>query len=160
MWFLQTTSSFQGHSTYQFPRIIALFSALMYLNFKLFKISREVRRRKEKSPEKRTKISLKSISTCLLVVACLVILSISSGVYFIFNINTENRQTSNAILYLAFGGQQHSLWTVHSTVWYFSGRTNFYARENKGTKCTKRSSCFEVHYKMVCLLSNDVIKIQ
>ena len=65
----------------------SLFSPLLYINFKLFKISREVRRRKAISPEQRTTISLKRISTCLLVVACLVVLSISSSVYIVFNSN-------------------------------------------------------------------------
>ena len=78
--------------------IITLFFPLMYLNFKLFKISREVHRRNETSPEKRTTINLKSISTCLLVVACLVVLSIPSSVYIIFKINTKNKQASKLFL--------------------------------------------------------------
>ena len=80
--------------------VITLFFPLMYLNFKLFKICREVHRRNETSPEKRTIINLKSISTCLLVVACLVVLSIPTSVYIIFNINTKNKQASNAKLSL------------------------------------------------------------
>ena len=67
----------------------SLFPPLFYINFKLFKISREVRRRKATSPEQRTTISLKRISTCLLVVACLVVLSISSSVYIVFDSNCK-----------------------------------------------------------------------
>ena len=78
--------------------MIAVFLPLVFLNFKLFKISREVRRRISTSPEKRTRINLKSISTCLLVVACLVVLSIPTCVYIIFNMNTENKEASNASL--------------------------------------------------------------
>ena len=78
--------------------VVALFPSLVYLNFKLFKISREVQRRKATSPEKRTTISLKSISTCLLAVACLVVVSIPSSTYILFNMDTENKQTTNARL--------------------------------------------------------------
>ena len=78
--------------------VTVFFPPMVFINFKLFKISREVRRRKTASPEKRTTINLKSISTCLLVVACLVVLSIPSSVYIVFNISTENNQSSNARL--------------------------------------------------------------
>ena len=78
--------------------IIAISSPLLYLNFKLFKISREVRRRKAASPEKRTRINLKSISSCVLVVACLVVLSISASVYIVFDIISENERASNVRL--------------------------------------------------------------
>ena len=78
--------------------MIAVFLPLVFLNYKLFKISREVHRRISTSPEKRARINLKSISTCLLVVACLVVLSIPNCIYIIFNMNTENKEASNARL--------------------------------------------------------------
>ena len=78
--------------------ILAIFLPLLYLNFKLFKISREVRRRNETPPEKRTTIDLKSVSTCLLVVACIVLLSIPVVVYIVYNLSTENKQASNTRL--------------------------------------------------------------
>ena len=90
-----------------------VFPPLLYLNFKLFKISREMRRRKAISPEKRTTINLKSISTCLLVVACLVVLSILASVYTAFNMNTENRQASNARLSYIWAT---TTFTIHSTL--------------------------------------------
>ena len=65
--------------------MIAVFLPLVFLNYKLFKISREVRRRISTSPEKRARINLKSISTCLLVVACLVVLSIPNCIYIYFS---------------------------------------------------------------------------
>ena len=49
-----------------------LFPPLVYLNFKLFKISSEMRRKKATLPEKRARINIKSISACLLVVVCLI----------------------------------------------------------------------------------------
>ena len=78
--------------------IIIILSPLLYLNFKLLKISREMGRRKENCPEKRTTIDLKSISTCLLVVACLVLLTILGSVYIVFNINTENKRETDVRL--------------------------------------------------------------
>ena len=75
--------------------MIAVFLPLLFINFKLFKISREVRRR---TSEKRTTINLKSISTCLLAVACLVVLSVPTSIYIIFNMDTENKEASNVRL--------------------------------------------------------------
>ena len=93
--------------------VIAVLPPLVYLNFKLFQISREVRRRRAAVLEKRTTVNLKSISTCLLVVACLVVLSIPTSVYFVFNINTENRNASNARLSRAWAA---TITTMNSTL--------------------------------------------
>ena len=78
--------------------VICVFPPLLYFNFKLFKISREVRQRNVISPKKGMTMNLKSISTCWLVLACLLILSIPSSVYIVFNINTANKEASNARL--------------------------------------------------------------
>ena len=78
--------------------IITAFLPLAYLNLKLFKISKQVRRRNVTSAEKRTRINLKSISTCVLVVACLLVLSIPISIQIVFHINTENRRASNVRL--------------------------------------------------------------
>ena len=78
--------------------VFIVFLPLVYLNFKLFKISKEVSQRKAASPEKRTTLSLKSISTCLLVVACLLVLSISTIVSIVFQLNAENQRATNAML--------------------------------------------------------------
>ena len=83
--------------------IIAVFPPLLYLNVKLFKMSSEVRRRNAISPEKRTIINLKSISTCLLTVACLVVVSISSSVYIVLNMTTKSKPSSNAMLSRMWG---------------------------------------------------------
>ena len=78
--------------------LIVVFLPLLYLNFKLFKIFREVRGRKATSLEKRTTIQLHSISACLLVVACVVVLSIASIVFVVFKIISKSNQTSNVTL--------------------------------------------------------------
>ena len=81
-------------------RIIFIFASsppLLYLNFKLFKVSRDLRRTKI-SPGRRTTVNLKSISACLLVVACLVVLSISVVAFIVFDIISENKLASSVKL--------------------------------------------------------------
>ena len=46
------------------------FTPFVFVNYKLFKISRKIRRNKAVSPEERTTINLKNINTCLLAVGC------------------------------------------------------------------------------------------
>ena len=81
-------------------RMIFIFSSsppLLYLNFKLFKISRDLRRTKI-SPGRRSTVNLTSISACLLVVACLVVLSISVVAFIVFDIISENKLVSSVKL--------------------------------------------------------------
>ena len=94
--------------------VMTSFLSLIYLNFKLFKISREVCQKKAISPEKRTTLNLKSISTCLLAVSCLVVLavsclvvlavsclvvlSISSGVYIF--VSKSNRNSNERLSHI------------------------------------------------------------
>ena len=75
--------------------IIAISLPLVYFNLKLFKISREVRRKNPAKPEKRTTINLKSISSCLLVVACLVVLTICTSTYMVFDNVFENKHATS-----------------------------------------------------------------
>ena len=92
--------------------IVASFPPLLYLNFKLFKISREVRQRKASSPEKRTTINLKSISTCLLAVTCIVVLSSSVSVYVVFDIISGNKRSINVRLSYVWAT---TIWNTNST---------------------------------------------
>ena len=78
--------------------IVVVFLPLVFINFKLFKISRETRRKRARSPEKRATMNLKGISTCLSAVACLAILSIPTIAYILFNVITESKQVSTARL--------------------------------------------------------------
>ena len=103
--------------------IIIILSPLLYLNFKLFKFSREMRRRKEKCPEKRTTIDLKSISTCFLVVACLVLLTILGSVYIVFNINTENKRETNVKLSRIWTGTVFTMnCTFNSLIFFWKNK--------------------------------------
>ena len=76
--------------------VVITFPPFFFINFKLFKISREVRRRKAVSPERRMTINFKNISSCLWAVACIALLSIPTGVYIVFNINTKRKLISDA----------------------------------------------------------------
>ena len=108
---------------------------LLYFNFKLFKMSREVRRKNAISPEKRATINLKSISTCLLVVAYLVILSSSAIVYVAFDIISENRQALNVRLSYTWAT---SIWNTNCT---FNSLIFFWKNKvlrTEGTKILKK----------------------
>ena len=67
-----------------------VFLPSLFLNFKLFKISRKALRQKNK-PTK----SLKGVSSCLLAVACLVVLLIPTLAYSVISSITENKQDLN-----------------------------------------------------------------
>ena len=102
---------------------IVLLPPFVYLNYKLLKISREVRRRKAKLPKKRTKILLKSISSCLLAVACLLVLSISIGVYIVFDISSENKQASNVRLSLLWSTTFYIInCTLNSLIFFWKNK--------------------------------------
>ena len=76
----------------------------IFFNYKLFKISRKKHRRNVISPETRTKMkSLKTISTCLLAVACIVLFSIPYVPFIVVSL-LEGPSSNNARLLL--------LWTA------------------------------------------------
>ena len=60
---------------------ITVISPMLFINYKLFTVARKSRRNNEISPEMKKSFSLKNISSCLLVVACLSVLSIPTFVY-------------------------------------------------------------------------------
>ena len=102
---------------------IVVYPPLVFLNFKLFKISKKGRQRNATSPEKRTRIGLKTISTCVLVVACLLVLSIPSIVFIVFNMNTENSQASNARLSLVWTETIHIMnCTFNSLIFFWKNK--------------------------------------
>ena len=58
----------------------------VFINYKLFKISRKMRRRNVTLPEKKSKIRLQNINACLLVVACLAFLCIPAGSHIVYGL--------------------------------------------------------------------------
>ena len=93
--------------------IITISLPLVYFNLKLFKISREVLRKKPARPEKRTTINLKSISSCLLVVACLVVLTICTSTYMVFHNFFEEKHATSLKLFTIW---TETLYTMNCTI--------------------------------------------
>ena len=62
--------------------------AMLFINYKLFLVVRKSSKNKRISPEMKNTFSLKNISSCLLVVACVVVLSIPTFVYIGLRINS------------------------------------------------------------------------
>jgi hypothetical protein len=100
-----------------FPVALIIFIAivyppLVYINYKLFKISRKVRRNNIMSSEVKRKVNTKSISTCLLVVACLMLLTISSSWYLALSFVSLKSTSKNVRLSFIWG---NTIYTMNST---------------------------------------------
>ena len=74
--------------------MVIYFTPFIFLNYKLFKISRKIRRQNATSSELR-RISLKHINTCLLAVACLMLWSIPVSFRVVFSL-VEGSTSDNA----------------------------------------------------------------
>ena len=73
---------------------IFLIPPMLFINYKLFLVVRKSHRNKRISPEMKKRLSLKNISSCLLAVACLVVISIPWCVYIGLRINSpETKET-------------------------------------------------------------------
>jgi hypothetical protein len=66
-----------------------LFPPMIFINYKLFTIARKSRRNNEISIKMKMTFSLKNISSCLLAVACFVVLSIPTFVYIGLEITSK-----------------------------------------------------------------------
>ena len=75
---------------------ILVIPAMLFINYKLFLVVRKSRKNKRISPDMKKTFSLKNISSCLLVVACLVVIWIPWCVYIGLRINSpETKNTLN-----------------------------------------------------------------
>ena len=81
--------SFQAHILIIF---ILFIPAMLFINYKLFLVVRKSRKNKRISPEMKKTFSLKNISSCLLVVACVVVISIPGCVYVGLRINSPDKR--------------------------------------------------------------------
>ena len=70
-----------SHQVYTIILCILLIPAMLVINYKLFLVVRKSRKNKRISPDMKKTFSLKNISSCLLVVVCLVVFSIPWCVY-------------------------------------------------------------------------------
>ena len=83
--------SYQAHGVFL---CILLFPPKLFINYKLFLVVRKSRKNKRISPDIKKTFSLKNISSCLLVVACVVVSSIPWFVFIGLRINSpETRNT-------------------------------------------------------------------
>jgi hypothetical protein len=65
---------------------------MLFINYKLFQVVRKSRRNKRISPGIKKTFSLKNISSCLLAVACVVVISIPWCVYVGLRINSPDTE--------------------------------------------------------------------
>jgi multisubunit Na+/H+ antiporter MnhB subunit len=77
--------SFQVHGLIT---CILVIPAMLFINYKLFLVVRKSRENKRISPDMKETFSLKNISSCLLVVACVAVISIPGCVYIGLRINS------------------------------------------------------------------------
>ena len=73
---------------------IIFISPMMPINYKLFTVTRKSRRNIRKSPEVKKSFSLKNITGCLLVVACLMVLSIPNLIYIVLRLTSKETENT------------------------------------------------------------------
>ena len=73
---------------------------MLFINYKLFTVARKSRRKKEISSDMKKSFSWKNISSCLLVVACLMVLFIPALVYAVLRLTSKEQEFTfdNALL--------------------------------------------------------------
>lgn len=99
-----------------------VFPPLMYINYKLFKISRRMRRDIAAASQKMSKINLKGISSCLLVVLCCFLLSIPSAVYIAFRFAQQSSKDNVALSYVWAGTVYAMNSTFNSLIFFWKNK--------------------------------------
>ena len=118
-----------------------VFPPIIFLNYKLFKISRKVRRDNTASPEPSTlHVNLKNIHTCLLAVACLVLMYIPTFFFIAFNI-VEKPTSENVSMSKTWSG---NVATANSTLncLIFFWKNDVLRREGKKILKTLKNRLF------------------
>ena len=85
---------------------IVFIPPMLFINYKLFKIARKSRRNNEISPEMKKSFSFKNISSCLLIVACLMAVYIPTFMYI------GRRLNSNETEYTLHNTEITELWST------------------------------------------------
>ena len=95
-----SANAFISYQVHGLMLCILLIPAMLFINYKLFLVVRTSRKNKRISPDMKKSFSLKNMSSCLLVAACVVVMSIPMGVYIGLRINSpETKDTlDNATL--------------------------------------------------------------
>jgi formate hydrogenlyase subunit 3/multisubunit Na+/H+ antiporter MnhD subunit len=78
---------------------IIIFPAMLFINYKLFLVVAKSRKNKRISSEIKKTFSLKNISSCLLVVACVVVVSIPAFLYIGLKIHSTQTNANLAGLW-------------------------------------------------------------
>lgn len=121
--------------------MVILFPPLLFINYKLIKISRKARRYNEVSPDVRRNVNLKSISTCLLAVACLVLLSIPLIFYTALGL-AKTETSRNTKLGFYWSGIAVSMNSTFNSLIFFWNNKVLRTEAFKVLKMSKRSiSC-------------------
>ena len=116
--------------SYQVHACMVIFCGLfippmLFINYKLFQIVRKSHKNKRISPEIKKTSSLKNISSCLLAVACVVMLSIPISVYIGLRINsTETSYTLDNANLAALWGKTTALMncTFNCLIFYWKNK--------------------------------------
>jgi hypothetical protein len=95
--------SFQVHGLIY---CILLIPPMLFINYKLFLVVRKSRKNKIISTDMKKKFSLKNVSSCLLVVACVVVFSIPIFVYIGLRINSPET------IYTLDNANLAGMWTI------------------------------------------------
>jgi uncharacterized membrane protein len=89
-----SVNNFISYQVHGLIRYILFIFPMLFINCKLLLVVRKSRKNKRISPDMKKTFSLKNISSCLLVVACVVVISIPSFVYIGLRIHSpETRNT-------------------------------------------------------------------
>ena len=118
---------------------VTYFPPFLFINYKLFKISRKMRKNNTVSPGKKF-TTLKSISTCLLSVACLAMLYIPASMYMVLD---KNPTSIKARLSYLWGT---TIFTMNSTFnsLIFFWKNNVLRTEGKKVLKTAKQSLYRV----------------
>jgi hypothetical protein len=98
---------------------------MLFINCKLFLVVRKSRQSKRISPEMKMTFSLKNISSCLLAVACVVVLSIPINVYIGLTIHsTESAYTLDSANLAAIWGKTTTMMncTFNCLIFYWKNK--------------------------------------
>ena len=74
--------------------LIIFVPPILFINYKLFSVARKSRRNNGISPKMKKSFTLKNISCCLLVIACLMALSIPTFVYIVLRLTSKENENT------------------------------------------------------------------
>ena len=71
---------------------VIFITPMLFINYKLFTVARKSRKNNKISLDGKKKLSLKNVSSCLLIVACLMILAIPALVYIVLRLTLKEKK--------------------------------------------------------------------